>query len=93
MIQRAMSNVEKGSRFVKKTERPNVKQINQPRHDFSNVGATVVHRIIAGSLTSRWFTYEQIVTLKTPTAVYRAATDHYHGSLPTNCVFVISEIK
>jgi len=78
--------------MAKKTDRPNLKQTAQPFQDFGNVGDTVVHRIVAGKLVSAWFTYQQIAVLKTTTGVYHAATDYYHRSLPTNCVFTIQEI-
>lgn len=75
-----------------KSARNSVVSVDSPRHEISNVGTTLVHRIVTPKLTSPWFTYQQIAVLKTPTGLLHAATDYYHGSLPTNSVFVISDL-
>lgn len=78
---------------MSRVDKPRISKIVAPRQELGNVGTTVVHRIVAGELTSRWFTYQQIAVLKTSIALYHACTDYFHGSLPTNCVFVVSEIE
>jgi hypothetical protein len=61
-------------------------------HEYAQQNGVVVHRIVADKLAGQWHAYQQIATLKTPTGVLYACTDYFHGSLPTNAVFVISEI-
>lgn len=83
-----------GEEEMKKTDRPTTARTETARHEYHNAGGgATLHRIVAGSLTSNWFTYQQIATLKTPSGVLHACTDYFHGSLPTNAVFTISEIK
>lgn len=54
-----------------------------PQHELKGS----LHRIIADGITGQWYTYQQVAVLKTPNGTYNAATDYYHGSLPTNQVF------
>lgn len=79
---------------VKKTDKPTLPKSDTPRHEYHNTGGgATLHRIVAGPLISNWFTYQQIATLKTSSGVLHACTDYFHGSLPTNAVFTIQEIK
>jgi hypothetical protein len=79
------------------------KNIDQPTtvyHDHESVvheivnapGGVVVHRLKCADLVSDWFRYQQIARLKTSFGLYHACTDYFNGSLPTNVVFVVSEI-
>lgn len=79
---------------MKKTERPTTATTDAPHHEYHNAGGgATLHRIVAGALSGQWVTYQQVATLKTASGVLHACTDYFHGSLPTNAVFTIQEIK
>lgn len=51
------------------------------------------HRIVCGELFGQWVPYVGVATLKIGDVVYRAASDYFHGSLPTGVVFVAQEVR
>lgn len=60
-----------------------------PRHDVNEHGR---HRIVFGEMVSQWFGHQQVATLKVGPTVYHAATDYFHGSLPSG-VFTTRSVK
>ena len=50
------------------------------------------HRIVCGGVAGQWAPYTGIATLKVGEMIYHAATDYYHGTLPTNKVFTVREV-
>lgn len=51
------------------------------------------HRVVCGDAFGPWCAYQQIATLKIGTVVYLAATDYYHGGIPTGVVFMAKVVK
>jgi hypothetical protein len=78
---------------MKKTPKDKAPKIVRriPVHEFSRDGS--FHRVSLEDLLGQWFTYRQIAVLKTATSTYYAATDYYHGALPTNEVFVTQVVS
>ena len=80
----------KMTKRVRDITRPSVPTTVAPVHEYSRWG---LHRIVCGDLVGQWYGYQQIATLKTPTVLLHACTDYHHGSLPTNAVFTVQEVK
>lgn len=49
-------------------------------------------RIVCGSAVGQWTGYQGIALLKVGDVTYRAASDYFVGSLPTNKVFTTKEV-
>lgn len=62
-----------------------------PRWEIDGKDGT--HRIVCGEIVGQWATYQQVAALKVGASVYYAATDYFHGDLPTEVVFQTRIVK